>query len=251
MSYILNALRKSEQERLAQQPDSVTGRILVNQPPPHHKTSKIIIFLLISNLMIAAGLIWFVRKESISVPSDVNKPVVAEATPSKYTSEPPVQPVNPPSKVDMEKTESPASTTLADNSVPKKIADPKLQHVTKPVVVKTPEPAQLKPVPSVPVIAPPPAAEPVRKAAKLLEPLPENNAIPFVFELEPEFRHTLPDLKINVFVYAEQATERFVMIDMVKYTVGTRIKDSVMLKEIRSDSLVLEYNNRIFRIKRP
>ena len=79
----------------------------------------------------------------------------------------------------------------------------------------------------------------------------ENKTIPFLFELPPEFRHTIPDLKINVFVYSEQPAERFVMIDMVKYSAGQRIKDSIMLKEIRSDSLVVEYNNRTFRIKRP
>jgi general secretion pathway protein B len=79
----------------------------------------------------------------------------------------------------------------------------------------------------------------------------ENKKIPFLHELPAEFRHTVPDLKINVFVYSGQAAERFVMIDMAKYTVGQRIKDSLELKEIRPDSLVVEYNNQTFRIQRP
>jgi general secretion pathway protein B len=127
--------------------------------------------------------------------------------------------------------------------------------IKPPATAKAPELATVRPLKLAPSIEPEPIVTAPIAPIKIVEKLPEtpqvNNATPWMHELEPEFRRTLPDLKINVYVYAEQASERFVMIDMVKYTVGSRIKDSVMLKEIRSDSLVLEYNKRIFRIKRP
>jgi len=58
-------------------------------------------------------------------------------------------------------------------------------------------------------------------------------------------------LSINVFVYSEHPEDCFVMIDMVKYKSGQQIKDAMLLKEIRPDSLVIVYQNREFQIERP
>jgi general secretion pathway protein B len=93
--------------------------------------------------------------------------------------------------------------------------------------------------------------EPAITVEKKLAVAPESKIVPFLSELPPEFRQTVPEFKVNVFVYSEQPAQRFVMVDMVKYTVGERIKESITLKEIRPDSFVVEYNNRTFRIKRP
>jgi len=41
------------------------------------------------------------------------------------------------------------------------------------------------------------------------------------------------------------------MIDMVKYKPGQQIKDAMVLKEIRPDSLVVVYQNQAFQIERP
>ena len=253
MSYILNALRKSEQERLAQQPDTVTGRILVNQPQPRHKTSKLIILLIISNLIVVAGFFWFVRKESgTPLPAAIQKTPAPEKIQVKPAIVPPIKMV--PTPKPLIKKSEPASPSIAELAAPRKAPASQLP-ATKPVVEKNPaidlpKPDQIKlemePKSIVAI-----QVEPVKIVEKKSAAVAVNKTIPFLFELPPEFRHTLPDLKINVFVYSEQPAERFVMIDMVKYTVGQRIKDSIVLKEIRSDSLVVEYNDRTFRIKRP
>ena len=253
MSYILNALRKSEQERLAQQPDTVTGRILVNQPQPRHKTSKLIIMLIISNLIVVACFFWFVRKEpGTPLPADIQKTSAPEKIQVKPAIVQPIKMVPAPKPV-IKKSE-PASPSIAELAASKKAPASQLP-ATKPVVEKHPALAQLKPdqiklemepksIAATPV-------EPVKIVEKKSEAVAENKTIPFLFELPPEFRHTVPELKINVFVYSEQPAERFVMIDMVKYTVGQRINDSIMLKEIRSGSVVVEYNGQTFQIKRP
>jgi general secretion pathway protein B len=237
MSYILNALRKSEQERQAQQPVTVTDRILVNQPPPRHKTSKLIIVLIISNLMAAAAFFWFVNKESAPrLPVDAKKMAVTEKVPVKPADRPPVK-MNVLPKPVLKKSEPLSRKEIFQE-----------QPITKPLADKKPVLAPVKPEEIIPEPAPNATAEmpvePVKSVA-------ENKGIPYLSELDPEFRRTVPELKINVFVYSEQSSDRFVMIDMVKYTVGDRIKESVTLKEIRSDSLVVAYNNHIFRIKRP
>jgi general secretion pathway protein B len=252
MSYILNALRKSEQERLAQQPDTVTGRILVNQPQPKHKTSKLIVMLIISNLIVVACFFWFVRKEpGIPLPRDIQKTSAPEKIQVKPAIVPPIKLV--PAPKSLIKKSEPSSPSIAELAGSRKAPVSQLP-ATKPDVEK-PALDQLKPGQIKPEIEPKSIAATPVKPVKIVEQksnaVAENKTIPFLFELPLEFRHTVPELKINVFVYSEQPAERFIMIDMEKYTVGQRIKESIELKEIRSDSLVVEYNDRTFRIKRP
>jgi general secretion pathway protein B len=242
MSYILNALRKSEQERLARQADAVTGRILDNQPQPRFKSNRLTILLIICNLLVVSILFWYIQKKT-------ELPLAAENLKTKA----PVR--NQPDQGSLQATNSapatpsvmqksgPAAPSIAELAASKKTPATPLPTVSR-IVKKNPAPApaQIKPVMEKKSIA---------DAPKTLAETGENNTIPFLSELPAEFRNTVPELKINVFVYAKQPAERFVMIDMVKYTVGQRIKDSVALKEIRADSLVVEYNDRLFRIERP
>jgi general secretion pathway protein B len=251
MSYILNALRKSEQERLAQQPDTVTGRILVNQPQPRHKRSNLIILLVISNLIVGACFFWFLRKEpGIPSPAVFKEVSMPEKTQVKPAILSPINLVPAPQSL-IKKPESPSIAELAAS---KKAPALQLQPA-KPVVEKLPPLVQLKPDQIKQEMEQKSIAATNVEAFKIVEKKPgavaENKTIPFLFELPPEFRHTVPELKINVFVYSEQPAERFVIIDMQKYTVGEHIKESIKLKEIRSDSLVLEFNDHTFRIKRP
>ncbi len=74
--------------------------------------------------------------------------------------------------------------------------------------------------------------------------------VPLLSELPLEFRRQVPKLNINVFVYAEDPPQRFVIVDMVKYRTGMNIQ-KIQLKEILSDSLVVEYMGKTFRILRP
>lgn len=253
MSYILNALRKSEQERLAQQPDTVTGRILVDQSSPRHKRSKLLILLIVTNLIVVACLFWFIlKKPGTPLPVDILKTPALQETQVKPVIVQPVKMAAPTPKPIIKEPE-PASPSIAELTASKKTQALPLP-ATKTVVKRESVPA-LKPDPVNLKMEPKSTAAAQVEPGKMLEKKPEataeNKKIPFLFELPAEFRHTVPELKINVFVYSQQPAQRFVMIDMVKYTVGDRIKESILLKEIRPDSFVVEYNNRTFRIKRP
>jgi len=241
MSYILNALRKSEQERLARQADAVTGKILDNQPQPRRKTNKLIILLIITNLIAVSFLFWNVRKEPV-VPLTTES-IKTEMPAKTEVKREQMQPTDraPSSLSPLVKKSEPVVPSIAELAASKKTpAAP--SPAANPVEKKNPAPAQIK-------------TKMEQKSSATAKPAPaetaENKTIPFLSELPSEFRSTVPELKINVFVYSRQPAERFVMIDMVKYTVGQQIKDSITLKEIRFDSLVVEYNDRIFRIKRP
>ena len=162
MSYILNALRKSEQERQAQQPGTVTDRILVNQPPPRHKTSKLIIVLIISNLIAAAAFFWFVRKESAPpVAVDAKKMGVTEKVPVKPADRPPVK-MNVPPKQVLKKSEPVTRKVISQE-----------QPITKPVAEKKPVLAPVKAEEIIPELAPNSIAEipvePIKIAEKTSE----------------------------------------------------------------------------------
>lgn len=78
MSFILNALRKSEQERQASQAENVTDKILLPQPPQNRSnTTKLLVFLLIANVLVIAGSVWFVRNNLMSTPPDARAPTIS------------------------------------------------------------------------------------------------------------------------------------------------------------------------------
>ena len=78
----------------------------------------------------------------------------------------------------------------------------------------------------------------------------QSDNIPLLSELSYEFRRTVPSMLINVFVYSNNEEDRFIMVDMKKYQEGQDIEEGVTLKEIRNNSIVVEYNNKIFQVKR-
>ncbi len=78
----------------------------------------------------------------------------------------------------------------------------------------------------------------------------KENSPPFLSELPFEFRRSVPAIDFNVFVYSSIKSERFVMIDMKKSQAGQEILEGMMLKEIRKNSIVVEYKNRVFQIDR-
>ncbi|WP_036247903.1 general secretion pathway protein GspB [Methylobacter sp. BBA5.1] len=254
MSYILNALRKSEQDRQAVEPDKVTNRILAQQPRQPQRATRLIAALIISNLLILAYFLWFTQKPQPD--ASAVKPSLAPPVDIRPPREPEARPPEP-------KLPSIAEIVEA-RVIPAKTATAIKKPLTEPVkpAPAPPQPVRLK---AGPVEASGPADNAVDKPASLpgkktgpvmtaLEQpasLPAKNHLPFLNELPAEFRRELPSLPINVFVYSPKPAERFVMIDMVKYTPGQRIKDLLELKEIRSDSLIVSYNDRLFKIKRP
>ena len=254
MSFILNALRKSEQERQTLQPETVTDRILLHQPQQNRKkTAKFFAFLVIANVLIIACIVWFVRNTSTSTPDTtkqaISKPLSAQETRIKPEAiAKSTQPEKPTQKADL-KTTSIAEWVQAQKPEPVPLP-------VKPVITKKPAADTIKQ----PAIAnksglPIQTTQAIAAAAKVKPALPETPAvkkdIPYLIDLPFEFRQTVPNLTINVFVYSEHPEERFVMIDMVKYKPGQQIKDAMVLKEIRPDSLVVVYQNRAFQIERP
>ncbi len=249
MSFILNALRKSEQERQALQPETVTDRILLPQPQQSRsKTTIFLAFLIIASVLVIAYIVWFVRNNSAPMPAATAPAISKPLSVLETKLEPKTPPERPPQKAES-KTASIAELIEGEKPEPAPLP-------AKPIITKKPEADTIKQPAIVSKSALPIPTSPATAAAVKVQPtppeaVPEPKDIPFLNDLSFEFRQTVPKLTINVFVYSQQPEERFVMIDMVKYKQGQQIKDSMLLKEIRHDSLVIDYKNQIFKIKRP
>lgn len=92
-----------------------------------------------------------------------------------------------------------------------------------------------------------------------VKPIPEIRSEPKVIDsgirllrdLDTEFQRKVPTVTINVLAYDDEPSARFAIIDMVKYRIGQRIEEELLLIDILPDSLVLNYAGRDFRIDRP
>lgn len=235
MSFILNALRKSEQERQARQPENVTDRILPPQPPQNRSnTAKFIAFLFIVNVLIIAGFVWFIRKDLLSTSGTTAQAISPPLSAQKTKLEPKPAPKAKPGTISIAELIEGGKPEPAPSPVP--IKKPAAEPIKQPAMAS--KPAQ-------------PIAATIKIQPDAPVAIPENEDMPFLNDLPFEFRQTLPKFTVNVFVYSPQPEERFVMIDMVKYKAGQQIKNAMVLKEILPDSLVVVYQNKTFKIKRP
>ena len=260
MSYILDALRKSEQQRQATQPENVKDRILITPPQPKQKPTKWIAILVISNLLVIAYLAWFFNQKA---PEEPQQKINVAAHPEK-SALPKIaeKRATPPEKISQDREI--AQTPI--QSQPKQIA-PQPPSPSIAELIETKKMAEVeRPIKEIPdkktltakkelaarsKAAPTAQPKPTYGSQEQTEPRPKNKASPDLNELSYEVRNNLPNLNINVFSYANQPEDRFVIIDMVKYKTGQLIKGSVKLKEIRPDSIVLQYGDDTFRVERP
>ncbi|MGR9045948.1 MAG: general secretion pathway protein GspB [Gammaproteobacteria bacterium] len=256
MSYILKALRKSEQERRNKESETLRQRIAEIPPQSPKRSYGLVPLLMLINVALLGYFIWDHYRHAPAVVAPNTVPAQAEQQPVKASQLEPVEIVREPDVAVNERAPT-------QRPVPK----PGPQIKPMPVVVKkTPQPVPEPLKKAEPEIEPSPKAEdqsisPLETNPKRIEQAgisvdkpdaaPAVDAIPYVNELPYEFRTRLPSITINVFVYSEQAADSFVMIDMEKYRVGQLIQGQLELTAIRPDSLVVRYEDRVFKIRRP
>jgi general secretion pathway protein B len=99
-----------------------------------------------------------------------------------------------------------------------------------------------------------PAARPARQADPLLsnEDTQADNreVLPSISELSLSGAQALPELHLDVHVYATRAAERFVYINMRKYHEGSALQEGPTVERIRRDGVVLNYQGLRFILPR-
>ena len=114
---------------------------------------------------------------------------------------------------------------------------------------------QPEPVTAEPIRAAPSASEPAAQT----EPLPVSIAsipqsdraiLPTLTEVRVDGTLTLPDLHVDVHVYSDTPSERFVYINMNKYRERQTIDEGPVIQEITRDGVILNYLGTAFILPR-
>jgi general secretion pathway protein B len=78
----------------------------------------------------------------------------------------------------------------------------------------------------------------------------DQEMLPSISEMNLTGAHTLPELHLDVHVYATRPAERFVYVNMRKYHEGTTLQEGPTVEHIRRDGVVLSYQGLRFILPR-
>ena len=78
----------------------------------------------------------------------------------------------------------------------------------------------------------------------------DEEALPKIGEIDLSAQPALPDLHLDVHVFATKPADRFVYINMRKYREGAELADGLTLERIRRDGAVLNYHGLRFVLPR-
>jgi general secretion pathway protein B len=232
MSFILDALRKSETERQRQ---ASPGLVAAGQRPPAPRRAvwvPLLTVVLVANFALLATLWWRDRvatpAPAATAPAATVQPPLARAR----VRNPSLQAVAgmAPGKMD-------AATDLAEaNRAESYPEEPATGNYTETLVLPsdTADGAEAAPQPE-------PAGPPSRIRAA---------ALPSASELAASGALTLPELHLDIHVFSAAPAKRFAFINMKKYTEGTTLAEGPLVEEITPDGVVLSHDGRRFLLTR-
>jgi general secretion pathway protein B len=221
MSFILDALKKSETERQQQGPSD-----FANVPSTAESTGAprwlwALGLLLAVNLVVLLGVL---------LSDDAADPVEPAAQVSRAVPAP--------------AQEAPFSERIREarqrESATRTSAETGAEPAAGPSVETRPEPVAR------------PAAETPPVAASQARPQPGFTlaALPTANELKANGVLQMADLHLDIHVYSEQPEERFVFINMVKHREKSRLAEGPVVREITPEGVILDYSGTRFLLPR-
>ncbi len=223
MSFILDALRKSEIERQRQSGPSMA------EFPAAREDRRLPVALIAIGFLLAinvAVVLFFMLRQSPAPAAAATQ--VAAAPPASVTSPPPVSAAPPPAI-----TPAPQSELQAAQNAPGQFAEPPLElygeTATQPPAAPDPTllPDARVSTPGVTYGEPPPDDAPTVEAAT-----------------------GLPALTVDLHIYANDPAKRAVFINGRRYTQGAHTAEGPIVEEITPDGAVLSYRGRRFQLPR-
>lgn len=281
MSFILDALKKAEQERARGLPPGLHSQVPV---APNRRLGVLLALFLAAG----AGVVWSVffretesetRTTAKQTPPAVANGATANAQasrPTEIVSSQPVQAELPnaaPLPADMDKVttvsahQAPvpvptlatpitgASSPQFAQSAPAQLPTVEPPQTAVPIadqsatVVSPPDPAAvIQPTaePPIPAVAQVPTPEPGNPAASV----PAAPSLPQMFELEYSVRHELPKMLLSMHVYNRDPQRRFVVINGKRLVEGEQIEGKVTIAAIVPTGIECEMNGTRFLFPR-
>ena len=234
MSYILDALRKSEQER--RQAESL---VLTQGPPvlelPRRRLAPWVAGASAAVVVFVAVIYWILL-ERRSEPT----PPVSTMTASAPRAAEPV--AAPPASIENRRVETPAPPELKPHPLAPANETPGARDLAAEAQVELRQPARPRRSAAVASTAPPTeivANTTAPVTVKLLRTMP------------PDFQRSLPELTVNIHIYAPREVDRILYINNRQYHSGERVGDGIVVEEIVEDGAVLSFHGQRFKLPRP
>jgi general secretion pathway protein B len=211
MSFILDALKKSETDR--QQQGSAEFRGVPTGPgaPSVPRWLWAVGILLVIIIAVLVGLL--LRPDTAATPTAV--PVHVETH-----------------KVPITETES--TPSFAEQVATAQLNSPEQQTKDSRIEPDVTTPTFVKPV----LISQNPSA------------ISASNLYPTIHEVRVSGSSNLPELHLDIHVYSSEPEDRFVFINMVKLREGSQLAEGPQVAEITPDGVVLEHQGQLFLVPR-
>jgi general secretion pathway protein B len=230
MSYILEALKKADQERgIGAVPNLATPHEVKHPQSRSYRWPWVVVLLLIVNVVL---IVMLLRDRDVEVPGTAQAPL--ERGPS-LTDEKSVQPIQPGSEVSIGKAQAPEKSALPQSG----------QVSSAGQLVLLPEPAKPQtPSPSLP------AEEEIEEQAEALVAAQDISQLQSWYELPQEFRNRLDLPRLDLHAYSEDPRNRFILVNLKKYREGERLESGMVLEEILPDGMVMSYRGERFLVEK-
>jgi len=214
VSYILDALKRSEQER--RRIEAPAGEVAPATAPAANRSGLTIFALVIvvANIALLSWHFWF------RDPPRQPAPAPAPAASAPAVTATPLPPSPQPSL---------AAASGSEQQAP-----------VAPLTAVTPPPPTPARATTLAPTEPAPAATPAAAVPVATDLPPPLTALP------ESFRRQLPPINVNVHVYADQPAGRFVLVDMQRFKEGSQLPNGMRLQRITPNGLVLEYQGQQF-----
>ena len=235
MSYILEALKKADQEHfIGSVPDLATPHEVKRAQPRSYRWLWVIVMLLSVNAVLVVMLLKNRGAEVAEAPVTAQVQVPPERQ-TALTSGQVMSPIQ---------TTSEAQISKAPTS--EKTAPPKNEPILSTgEVVVMPEPAYLQN--SKPSILPEKNLDMQMDGVIAAK---DSSQLQSWFELPQEFRNKLDLPRLDVHVYTEEPQGRFILVNLKKYREGERLASGLVLEEILPDGMVMSYQGERFRVEK-
>ena len=240
MSFILDALKKSETERQRQSVPGLMDTRIATRPARLPLWVVLLGVLLLANVIVLAVVL--IRSNST--------PVAANAGALRKSAAGPASPAAP---------ESNAADHFSpmDAAPASPVYAPEIPVTPTTMPAENAAPAAAPRLTAVPRLADELKAPPLRSVRRPDPVLTDEDAkadsdevLPTINELSLSGSQTLPELHLDVHVYGTKPSERFVFINMRKYHEGTTLQEGPTVEHIRRDGVILNYHGLRFLLPR-
>jgi general secretion pathway protein B len=230
MSYILEALKKVDQERdIGAVPDLATPHEAKRPQTRSYRWLWIIVTLLSVNAVLVVMLL---KDKDAEVPVTAQVPLEQQTA---LINDQLVQPIQQTSETLISEAPTPEKPVLPEN-------EPILSTGE---LVMLPEPAYLQDSKS--SILP---EEELDMQMDAMTTAKDNSQLQSWYELPQEIRDRLDLPRLDVHVYSEEPQRRFILVNLEKYREGEILASGLVLEEILPDGMVMSYQGERFRVEK-